>query len=571
MTQPTLSLRIGGVPEHFNYPWHLVQRNGLDEHRQLDFTWHDYPGGTGAMLEDLRDEKLDVAIMLTEGAIAGIAKGDALRIVGTYVASSLQWGIHVHAESRWQKSDRLAHARYAISRPRSGSHLMASVHAWQQGWDPHALPFVEVGSLEGAREALAAGQADVFLWEKFTTKPLVDRGEWRRIGEVPTPWPSFVMVARHDIINEHATALEGLMHMARQGRHQMNEADTIAYIAATYGQQTQDVKAWYQQTRWLIRPRVSRAGMEEARDALHSLKVIPEKTSLDQLLWSQCRATDQRLSETMYDWRVESVHKLLARQGKSCGPLMLKDLLALGHLDQYHYLGKKTSYELIDLLDLQPKDHVFDIGSGVGGTSRVLASEAGCKVTALEVQPELNELAEELTYRLGLSDHITYLTADFPEVPAHEKFDHFLSLLVFLHIPQRPEALAAGYRSLKPGGRFVIEDLILRHEMPQEEQQALRETLSAPTVTFPKTYCKELENAGFEAVEVTDLSDSWREWTQYRYQDFVDNEADNRALFGDDVFAQRRHFYQTVRDLFAGGNLGGIRIMGRKPLAENAH
>ena len=70
-----------------------------------------------------------------------------------------------------------------MSRMGSGSHLMALVAARQRGApDPE---FEVVGDLQGARKALKNKEADLFMWEKFTTKPLVDSGEWSRVDEVP--------------------------------------------------------------------------------------------------------------------------------------------------------------------------------------------------------------------------------------------------------------------------------------------------------------------------------------------------------------------------------------------------
>ena len=42
------------------------------------------------MLEKLRSREIDVAIGLTEGWIAGISRGEAVRIVGSYVESPLR-------------------------------------------------------------------------------------------------------------------------------------------------------------------------------------------------------------------------------------------------------------------------------------------------------------------------------------------------------------------------------------------------------------------------------------------------------------------------------------------------
>lgn len=105
------------------------------------------------------------------------------------------WGVHVSASSKWSDASELEHATYAVSRLGSGSHLMAMVDAQQRGWSAEALKFEIVGNLQGARSALAEGKADAFMWEKFTTKHLVDSGEWRRIGEVLTPWPCFSLAA----------------------------------------------------------------------------------------------------------------------------------------------------------------------------------------------------------------------------------------------------------------------------------------------------------------------------------------------------------------------------------------
>ena len=37
---------------------------------------------------------------------------------------------------------------------------------------------------------------------------------------------------------------------------------------------------------------------------------------------------------TMYNWRVKAVLNALARAGKAEGPLTVRDLTSLGHLDQ---------------------------------------------------------------------------------------------------------------------------------------------------------------------------------------------------------------------------------------------
>jgi len=56
--------------------------------------------------------------------------------------------------------------------------------------------FVLCKDLDGAREKLASGEADYFLWEKYMTSPLVQNGEFTMTSEVAAPWPAFVFVSQ---------------------------------------------------------------------------------------------------------------------------------------------------------------------------------------------------------------------------------------------------------------------------------------------------------------------------------------------------------------------------------------
>ena len=270
------------------------------------------------------------------------------------------------------------------------------------------------------------------------------------------------------------------------------------------------------------------------------------------------------MPEVMYHWRVSSVRKMLAMQGKAKGPLSVADLTALGHLDQYHYLGEQTCYEIVEALQLDETSHVLDIGSGVGGTSRVIAETSGCRVTAIELQEPLNALAEELTQRVELDDQITYHTGSFLEYQAGTGFNHFLSLLVFLHIPDRRTVLHHCHRLLKPGGTFFIEDLVERRLFSKEEKHTLLTKVSAPSVSSQDAYEEDLRKAGFVDLRFTDMSEAWREWCYDRYHNFIAKEDFNRSFFGDKIYEQRSNFYHTICELFMQNKLGGLRVVGRK-------
>ena len=150
-------LKIGGVPENVNIPWYETLE-GRD-----DVSWRDCPGGTGEMCRLLDEGEVDVALVLTEGAISHIAKGSKIRIAGTYVKSPLTWGVHT-LPSFEKTADDLTGGRFAVSRMGSGSHLMSYVYASQKGWlETHPPEIVVCGGIDGAMDAFEEGKVDLFF------------------------------------------------------------------------------------------------------------------------------------------------------------------------------------------------------------------------------------------------------------------------------------------------------------------------------------------------------------------------------------------------------------------------
>ncbi len=85
------NLNVGGVPEHFNYPWYNTLKNKEYDKHEINLRWRDFPSGTGDMCASLRNGEVDIAIVLTEGIIKDIAAGNPSKIVQTYVKSPLIW------------------------------------------------------------------------------------------------------------------------------------------------------------------------------------------------------------------------------------------------------------------------------------------------------------------------------------------------------------------------------------------------------------------------------------------------------------------------------------------------
>lgn len=279
-----ISFKIGGVPEHFNLPWHLAKEEGSFAKKGIDLQWEDYPGGTGAMMKDLREKNLDIAVILTEGIVADITKGNECKIVQFYVNSPLRWGVHVAADSPYQSIEDLKGSKAAISRFGSGSHLMAYVNADEYQWDLKKLSFEVVGNLDGGRKALAAGKADYFLWEKFTTKPFVDNGEFRSVGECPTPWPPFVIAVRNDVLLCHFDEVKALLDTINEScKAFMQREDAVQLVKERYQLKEEDVKLWFAETAWTCHSKLSPSHIEKVQNRLIDLEIISRKASFPEL------------------------------------------------------------------------------------------------------------------------------------------------------------------------------------------------------------------------------------------------------------------------------------------------
>ena len=279
------NVRIGGVPEHFNYAWYLALKQGHFKQHDINVRWKDYFGGTGQMTQALRNNEIDMAVILTEGIIKDITEGNPSKIVQVFVESPLIWGIHVANDSSFKQLSELKGQRAAISRYGSGSHLMAYVNALQLDWNPSTdLQFEVVKNLDGAVDALSQREADYFMWEKFTTKPLVDQQIFRRLGDCPTPWPCFVIAVRDEFILKEKETLQTILKIINTITADFKQIPEIdAIISERYQQKNEDVKAWLELTEW-SQETLKASTVDAVQNQLLELEIISEKWPYDRLV-----------------------------------------------------------------------------------------------------------------------------------------------------------------------------------------------------------------------------------------------------------------------------------------------
>ncbi|GAA5970216.1 hypothetical protein JCM8115_000779 [Rhodotorula mucilaginosa] len=250
------ALRIGYVREHFSSP--LLQLAAQSDYIQLV----ECPSGTGQIMSRLKANEIDVAIALTESLIAGIAKQTAeFKLVGTYVTSPLNWAVIVGKDSKYQKLEDLRGEKIGVSRIGSGSQVMASYMALREGWTDkdgkvEPIQFEVLDSFKNLRDGVNDGRAAAFMWEHFTTKPYLN--EVRFIGNVPTPWHSWAIVATPSTLSPSSpqhTQLQKFLSELSTSIHafdapEARESSSKEFVETTWEYPREDVEAWLKQVEY---------------------------------------------------------------------------------------------------------------------------------------------------------------------------------------------------------------------------------------------------------------------------------------------------------------------------------
>lgn len=133
----------------------------------------------------------------------------------------------------------------------------------------------------------------------------------------------------------------------------------------------------------------------------------------------------------------------------------------LAPLDHFHSFGVAGTRELMRLAGIQRDDRVLDVGGGIGGPARMLASAVGCPVTVLNLSADFCAAGEALTAWTGLADRVTFVQGSALAMPFPDaSFDAAWTIHASMSIADKPRLYAEIARVLRPGGRFAFFDTI---------------------------------------------------------------------------------------------------------------
>ena len=116
------------------------------------------------------------------------------------------------------------------------------------------------------------------------TKPLVDQGIFRRIGVCPTPWPSFVIAVRDEVLKNDADAIRSILKIINETTKSFKEQDNISTILSeTFGQNENDIQSWLELTDW-SQSSLDEASLNNIQNELLALGIITKKGTFAEIV-----------------------------------------------------------------------------------------------------------------------------------------------------------------------------------------------------------------------------------------------------------------------------------------------
>jgi sarcosine/dimethylglycine N-methyltransferase len=217
-------------------------------------------------------------------------------------------------------------------------------------------------------------------------------------------------------------------------------------------------------------------------------------------------------------------------------------------------------------IGLTPDKLVLDVGCGYGALARYLARTYGCSVLATNISERELDWGRELTAKENLSDKVSFDWADFHDLPfGDNRFDVYWSQEAFLHAADKNKVLTEAFRVLKPGGRLVFSDLLVRHGTPQEDRERIYDRVKSPDMWDAPDYRDALNAAGFTIA----IDEDWSEnvalsygWVRARLNDRA--EEFSRRI-GSDVVEKTLAALQFWIDSANAGKIGWAYFVADKP------
>ena len=155
---------------------------------------------------------------------------------------------------------------------------------------------------------------------------------------------------------------------------------------------------------------------------------------------------------------LKAIEAALPALGKTTRNVTIEDLAPV---DEFHIGGRLATDNLFQQLNYNKQSHILDVGCGLGGAARYLASRYKNYVTGIDLTPEYIETGKAICRWLNLDKDVTLEQGSALSMPFQDaSFDGGYMLHVGMNIDDKASLFAEIFRVLKPGTSFGIYDIM---------------------------------------------------------------------------------------------------------------
>lgn len=191
--------------------------------------------------------------------------------------------------------------------------------------------------------------------------------------------------------------------------------------------------------------------------------------------------------------------------GKDLSAITLDDLQPV---DEFHIRGSVATTELIALSEFTPGMTILDVGCGIGGSTRRLSHETGCRVTGIDLSDEYIDVAERLTQLLNMQDKVDFKAASALDLPyGDNSYDGVWSIQMNMNVENKLLWLQEVYRVLKPGGRAILYEVCGNKNTPVIFPVPWAQDSSMSFLVPPEAFREVITQAGFKITTWNDKTD----------------------------------------------------------------